>query len=121
MLLKTYWNDPKVLREKHEEFMRGDFVSQYVMLGWDKLLKGIFCAALLIFAVAGGKKTLSYKLVQEIVSDDMGFNEMWQKYKGYLDYPILKEGLLSKQFLKERFEMDKNLPGAVVSRIGYPL
>lgn len=44
-MFKTYWNDPAVLREKHEEFLKSDFRTQYEKYGtggldaWEKFLR----------------------------------------------------------------------------------
>eukprot|EP01127_Copromyxa_protea_P004433 TRINITY_DN14294_c0_g1_i1.p1 TRINITY_DN14294_c0_g1~~TRINITY_DN14294_c0_g1_i1.p1 ORF type:complete len:481 (+),score=102.19 TRINITY_DN14294_c0_g1_i1:207-1649(+) len=104
-MLKTYWNDPQVLREKHQEFMRSSFISQYHQLGWENLLK-----------VSGGKSVLSQKLFQEM-SILSGFDQIWATYGAYLDHPILSHDLVPVGFLVEKFKQDRLL-SPVVSKLG---
>lgn len=75
---------------------------------------------LLTTLVAGGKKAITFKLVQEITLADMGFEAIWTTYQGLLTDPIMKEELLSRQFLLDKFDLDnKRMTSvSVISRLG---
>jgi hypothetical protein len=94
LITKKYMNDPEALREYLQEFKAKPFVESIAKWDWDSLKK------------IASVENIRSKLIDEIVAKNMGFDDIWNTYHSEVLNHVLSDRVLSKEFLKERFELD---------------